>query len=598
MNRLTPFILLGIALLLFCFIYFVERHAGNPELQPVAVGLFPDFDPSKVAAMEIVRSNSAIRLERTNDSWRLTAPVIHPARQPAIELLLQAVRDLTSEIQIPSDEYQARAGGLSDYGLQPPETTLVFYHRNQRIVLAIGRKSPVSEKAYVQVNGAPIAHLIDGSFLGKVPQSLNDWRDPRLIDLHGLSFNRLEVRPLSQYFALQRDPIHSWRMIRPMEARADTNRVEHLLRHLQDWSVTRFLEESPSPDLENLGLQPPEMELVLAQGPREVLVVQFGKSPTNDPTQVYARRSNPTNIVLLSTNLVNELRLPYTEFRDRRLVTVDEALVDQVEIKGEERFTIRRTGPGSWQVTEPGVVAADTGLVGNLLNNLNSLQIVEFKREVVTDFSEFGLTNPLRQYVLKSSQTNAAGLVVPQILAAIDFGSSDIDKVFVRRGDENAVYAVALGDSLPRAAFELRHRQFLHFESTNVSTINITQSGRHRKLVRNPALEWTFAQGSQGIINTFSLEETLHQLGKLAAVEWVARGDGVLDRFGIPQVNHQVTLEVRKGDQVEIVTLAFGGQSPARHIYASTLLDNRPTVFEFPAVRFDDLQGQHQKEAG
>lgn len=585
MNRFGPLILLAAAALLFAFIALFDRD--NPAAPPGGSPLLPGLDPEKIEAIEVVRSNLALRVERTNQDWRLM-PGGYPAWTAAIRALLGAAAGLNTDIEIGPKEYNDQPGGLASYGLAPAQATLIFFHRAQRVMLQVGRQSPVGGKAYVQLNGAPAVRLIDAKFLDLIPLSANHWRDPRLINLRGLAFNRVEVRPLSQFFALQRDPGQPWRMVRPMESRTDTNRVDFLLRRLQEWPVSGVFEEGKLGDLEGLGLQPPEMELVFAQGPREVLAIQFGKSPTNDPSHVFARRSNPTNIVLVTTNVLNDLRLPYTELRDRRLVTVDESAVDLIEIKAEERFVLRRANSNSWQISEPAILPADPGLIADFFLNLNSLQILEFKKEVVTDFSEFGLTPPARQYILKANQTNSAGALAAQTIAGIEFGANDVDKVFVRRGDENAVYAVSLGESLrlPRAAFELRQRQLWNFESSNVVSLVVTQNGRRRQLIRNPSFEWSFAPGSQGMVNTFSLEETLHQLGKLAVVSWVAKGDSAAEQFGIPQTAHGVALEIKRGGQSETLTLDFGRQSAARNIYAATVLDSQRIVFEFPALLY------------
>src|SRR6202007_1732467 len=104
----------------------------------------------------------------------------------------------------------------------------------------------------------------------------------------------------TQVFELQRDPTNKrWRMTRPDQARADTPKIDELLFQLQNLRVNRFITDDPKADLESFGLQPPNWQLALSQGTNTVALFQFGKGPTNDDTQVYARCAGQDAVVLL-----------------------------------------------------------------------------------------------------------------------------------------------------------------------------------------------------------------------------------------------------------------------------------------------------------
>src|SRR6185503_9219280 len=118
---------------------------------------------------------------------------------------------------------------------------------------------------------------------------------------------------------------------------------------------------------------------------------------------------------------------------------------------------------------------------------------------------------PARQYILRSAAP-AGG--TNQLLAQIDFGTNQADKIFVRRADESSVYKASLEEAraLPRAAFELRDRRIWHFATNQVNSLTITLKGQSFKLARN-AKGWSIAAG-QGILNTFALEEALFRLSQ------------------------------------------------------------------------------------
>src|SRR5437867_10802065 len=85
MNSKSAFYLTALALGVFGYIFFFERHTLDTEARlERAIKLFPDFDVEKVVGVEIVRSNDFIRVERTNEQRRLTQPA-YPAQTTVIE---------------------------------------------------------------------------------------------------------------------------------------------------------------------------------------------------------------------------------------------------------------------------------------------------------------------------------------------------------------------------------------------------------------------------------------------------------------------------------------------------------------------------------
>jgi hypothetical protein len=567
--------LVGLAVALLAFVLVYERRTLDTDARAArAARALPGFHPAGVVAIEILRSNQTLRAERVGERWRLTAPVAYPALAARIEALLLQLAGLSAEQRAPGRK-------PAEFGLAPPQATILLHFPTNHIEVRIGGKSPVGERLYFQVAGDPDVLATDAVFAERLPASPNDWRDPALLDLDGLSFNRVEVRGGGRGFAVQRDVTNNeWQLIRPMSARADHPKVERLIESLKTWRVEEFVTDDPARELEPLGLQPPEFELVFGRGTNDLAVVQFGKITTNDPPLVYARRLSHTNIVRVAPGPLEALRAPFNNYRDRRLLTFRPEEVEVIEIQAEDNFTVRRLTNDVWRVTEPLNFAADAGLVTNLLAELAGpgLEIVEFVKDVVTDFGAYGLAPPRRTYTLRGGGTNP-------VIARIEFGTNQLDKVFAHRADENSVYAVSYGHSLllPGALFQLRDRRVWNFSASNVVSVAIHQQGRARKLVRDAKREWVNAAGSTGEVNPFSVEETLHRLGELRAVSWIARGTDKRAAFAFPQADYRITLELAGADKPQSLTLEFGGMSRLGRPYVATTIDGEWIVFEFPA---------------
>lgn len=588
--------MVALAAALFLYIFSFDRPAGEAPPRPAGGALLPGLDATAVTRIEIVTTQETLRVERTGTTWQLTLPVVYPAEPAAIDRFLALAGQLRQLSSIPAKDLSSQPRGLGDFGLQPPHTTLKFQQRTGALELRIGSQTPVGGQLYCQLGGSEGVQVIGASFLDHLPKSASDWRNRDLFNLGGLAFNRIEVRAGAHGFEVERDPTNQlWQITKPPPTkRADNARINLITQELQKWRVHQFVSDAGSTNLEVFGLQPPGTELIFGQGTNDLLTVQFGKSPTNNPGLVYARRLSHTNIVLVANDWLEALHRPVNEFRERRLLSFNPAAVNQIEIRAEESFTLRRDASQNWRVLEPANLAADTELVRSLMESLGTLEVVEqdgFVKDVVTDFSAYGLAPPWRQYSLLNTMTNN-GLPATNLLAQLGLGTNyQMDKIFARRPDENSVYAIALGESqrLPGEVFRLRDRRIWNFTTNQVTAISIRHHGQVRDLVRNASNIWSFATNSQGIINIFSLEETLYRLGQLRAETWVARGADKPARFGIAEVNHQVSLSLKTGETNQTLTVQFGRLSPLRRPYAAVLLDGEPVVFEFPQALHQDV---------
>ncbi len=587
MNPRTTGWLVFLALGLGAFIFFYERRTPDTEQALArAARLFPDFAPRDVTSVEIVTgANPMLALERHADRWRFRAPVPYAADAGGVEQLLSAVQGLQRRGTVPAQEVLAQTNGLAAFGLQPPRAIVVLHQAKQRTELHLGLHTIFGNQVYLEVVGRSGLVAIDAGFTNALPASENAWRDRQLVSLAGVEYNRIETRPGG--FTIVRGPV--WQMTKPLLTLANNAKLETLLQRLQLGRVAEFVTDDPRADLEPYGLQPPERELVLAQDTNEVVVLQMGKSPTNTPNQVYVRLLSHTNVVLVDRTVVAPWLGSYRDFYDHRLMVFRPEAVDRIEARAAEDFALQRGTNGLWRIVAPFAAPADTGLVAELLGNLAELEFTDFEKEVVTDFAPYGLAPPRRQYVLKALLTNNVPLPTNQIVAQVDFGLPHGATFFARRSLENSVVNAVDPGRLPPAAFEVRDRRIWDFSTNQIVSITIQQNGRTRTLLRRGPFRWEHAPGSQGVLNNFSLEEAAFRLGHLRAERWVARGQDQLARYGIPALDHQVTVELTPGSQPQSRTVRFGRLGPGGRPYAAVELGDQPgpVIFECPGSIWD-----------
>jgi len=598
MNWKSTWILLGLAAGLFAFIFLVERRL--PTSDTPATRLL-SFKANEVTNIQLrVTNQLMLRVERARagTAWNYVFPISYPAKVAAVDWLIHSLEETVPLIQISRQELDAAKRTIAEFGLDVPQATLTLQHGGQRTELLFGAKTPIGDGVYVQVLNQPDIYVLPIDIANRLPRSFQDWREISLLPSSGITMNRVEVHSAGRGFTLDIDASRrAFVLSKPTVARADPGKVSVLLDKLLSAQVTQFVTDSPRADLEQYGLQPPaaEVSFVSTNEPSSVqFAVQFGKSPTNDSSVVYARRMTTTNIVLVPKTVLEAVQVSHADMRDLHLVSFTPQAVDSIEVIGAENFTVRRQTNNTWAITEPQMIVADTTTMNEWLELMSWIEGA-VEKDVVTDFDKpYGLATPSRSYVLKSAVTNATGVVSNRIIAQLDLGMAQDKKVFARRPDEATVYSLPKDDvaRLPREAWQLRDRRVWSFTTNDVSRVAVRYNDRSRTLQRSGTASWSIAEG-EGILSSINpvLEEIMFRLGHLHAGVWVARGEDKRAAFGFTGNTSKITVELKNGEKPQTRSIEFGrpGISPTGLPYALTEMDGQTWIFEVapPTLYFE-----------
>ena len=212
-------------------------------------------------------------------------------------------------------------------------------------------------------------------------------------------------------------------------------------------------------------------------------------------------------------------------------------------------------------------------------------RVADFVQDVVTGpgLQKYGLDNPSRQITLRSAvgDTNS---VIAQLL----FGAATTNQIYVKRADEDFVYALATADLSPAAGQRLVFPRTPHLEfprDERRAGHAAAKWKNARSLIRTGTNQWSLAAGSQGIINPPAVEETVHRLGDLTVAGWIGRNYTAAEatqQFGLNTNNLSLTIELKSGEKY---SLDFGAQV-AQTALAAVTLDGERWAFVFPPVLF------------
>ncbi len=567
-----------LAVALAASVWFVQKH-----LQPAAPAkqnLLAGLRAEAVTSIQVVPANAReISASRTNKNWFLEKPVAYPAPAAAIEPLLAALEKLSPVLRLTAAEV-SRKNADAEFGLENPQFRLDVNAGEQSWHLNIGNRTAPGDGVYVRVVGGAGVYVTDVDWLALLPREAGVWRDTALTGEVG-DVDWLVITNGAKVIEFRRDATNRlWRMTRPLQARADGVRLTTALQQLRSAKVTRFVTDDVKADLSAFGLLPAELDVCLGHGTNVLEVIHAGKDSAENPGQIFLRREGWNSVVTAAKDTLAAWRGDVNTFRDAHLLDFT-APVTEIEVRGENNFTLRHEGTNAWTVARE-KFPVDMENLQLFVRMLANLRVTEFVKDVVTgpDLQGFGLapTNS-RSITLRSApgDTNA-------VIAQLIFGASETNRVFVKRGDEDFVYALAPQDAgqLPVAGWQFRERRLWNFSETNLAQISVHQAGKLRQLVHNGPGRWSLAPGSQGMVDTVGLEETAKQFATLSAAWWMEKNFIAPEKFGFNTNCVQLDFDLKSGEKL---TVNFGADIPSQNAptaFANVTLDGERWAFVLP----------------
>ncbi len=549
MNSKNTWLWLVVAAGLFLVICLLNRH---PWAAPSAASQgWPDFPFASATSVQVIPPNSLeIRVDRTNGNWFLSKPLTYPAQTAGIQALLDSLAKLKPVTRITASELRQQPTAEQDYGFDKPALSLVIEAPGQQWQLKVGRCTAPGDQVFLRVVGVDGAFVTDSAWLKYLPlKSVADWRETSLVNDSG-SYDAIVLTNGAKIIELHLDSTnHLWRMTRPLQARADSDRINRALQQLRSARVAQFVTDDPQADLSAYELQPPSLNLWLGRAGSFTEGLHTGKTPTNEPTLVYAKREGWNGVIATLKEPMSPWHGSVNDFRNAHLLDLTTP-INEVELRtadGSDHFILQRLGSNTWHVAGE-TFPVDTDGVQDFLKMLGNLKATNFVKDVVTapDLQAYGLTKPALQITFRpvAGDTN-------QILTQLAFSVPQTNGVYVRRSDEDCIYALDPADlnRIPALGCEFRARRIWNVPEQDIASLTVHQNGQTRQILHNARNIWVMAPGSPGQVFGPNIEEAAHQLGDLTALGWVGHRITNPAVFGVTTNSLQVVLELKNGQK-------------------------------------------------
>jgi Domain of unknown function (DUF4340) len=518
------------------------------------------------------------------EGWMLTEPIRAKADQRTVDEVLDGFVEGKREKVIAE-----QAADLADFGLKEPSLVVEATVKDVATpaVLHIGARTPTMGGYYAREGDQSKVLMVPTSLYSKFEKTVFNLRDKTVLALGQSQVKRVEVHQGDQLVAVESEGDKGWKMVAPLEAKADKTKVNDLISTIDGAKVKEFLEETPQ-DLAKYGLNPPRWRLTFYIGDdRAEKSLLLGDEDTAK-SGLNAKRGAMDNVFLVETKLLEKLPKEASDWRDRALMAFKRDDVERVEIRDGDSIVevacVENCGKipdDRWQLKQPLEAKADAVKVRTLLRNLEELKAKAFITEAADDLGAYGLDHPAVQiHIWIKAKSEPVTILL---------GREDADKGgrYLKLPERPAVYLIETKDAadLVKTAPELRELKLLAFKARDIRKIEVAQPDV-TVVLEGEGETWNQVQPTKTKVDGYKARSLLWKLEDIEfKEEWPATAVAP-DVHGLEQPAATVTLWGQGGKKLE--TLKLGKKLEGKEwIYAQ--LESSPMLYAVDSRVLADL---------
>lgn len=429
MRLKTNLVISLVFIALLGFVYFYEIKGGEERrVQAERALQMLDFSDHEVQRLTIDSGDTLLVLERQEDEWKLTSPIQTDVDVEAVERYLRTLHEVEVEGEALRDSATITEDPelLGGYGLEEPRLRVHIGLTSDAQVLdtlRLGDDSPTDRFTYIQRGGTavnPEVLRVRAWRFDNLNKGLFDLRDRRVLAFTAEDVRRLRLRREDGSTVEAVRETGTWQLQTPLARPGDNSAINGILTGLQEAKVDHILAESPSAqELAAAGLEPtaPGTELTLWVGDdrAEKRLLVGVEAPAGG---LQAMDTSRPHIFLIDSTLVQQLRTPFSELRDKQVLRVSTTNVSSITMQehGVVLFAARQDTSGEWMLIDQPGREAKSWRFNNLLTDVNGLQATRFAADADSHqdlpLDRFGLGTPAWVLVFSSDDGSETRLQV------------------------------------------------------------------------------------------------------------------------------------------------------------------------------------------
>ena len=379
-----------------------------------------------------------------------------------------------------------------------------------------------------------------------------------------------------------------WNITQPIEARADSEAVDNLVKAVDEAEISRTLDE-PQPDLALYGLDTPAVtvRLTLRDGTQLPHITVGNDTPVG--YAVYVQRAGEDSILLTPQSFRLGMTKQPTDLRDKTVLAFDKEQVSRIEVSRPataEPATVLRKADRGWTLDPDR--PTDEATVSTFLTSLSGMRAQDFIDQPGADLTAFGLDPPQLEVGLTLTEDSPRLRLLVGSETSNDRGTR---QRHVKRQDTQTLYLV--GDwtftDLNKTTNDFRDKTVARFVRDAVVRVEVKrQDGAGFLLTRDREAPWQIDTTQAGTLKESALAQFVTDMHELKGFAIAADNPDDTGGYGLGEP----LLTIRAYDRAEekLAGLLIGqtttGDDTTRTF---AMAEDGQTVFELRDYVFERL---------
>ena len=291
MNRSTTF-LLGLLLILGVIVFFLLPREGERESSYKQGEIHFSIDSSTVVKIEIQRQGKPVVLENVGGKWTITAPLLYPADQNAVQQLLSGLSKFKAGSLISSNPEKQRLFQVDSSGTKVSTTD----RAGKMSGFIIGKMGPSFSEVYFRLPDSKDVYLGQGIDSWTFNKEVKDWRDKSVLSTPSEVMSGLTYTVGSKQYTFHKDST-GWRS---GEKALDAATMNPALNTLANFKADDFVDTA-------IQIASKPMNLHIS-GADDIALSFYPTLP--DSARYYVRKGNSNQLFVISKWTAQQLFKP------------------------------------------------------------------------------------------------------------------------------------------------------------------------------------------------------------------------------------------------------------------------------------------------
>ena len=409
--------------------------------------------------------------------------------------------------------------------------------------------------------------------------------------------DKIEMKRDGVNIVLESTDNQRWRMVEPLQLRADRAEVEEILAQFEFLRKVGTIKESETANfnLKEYGLETPTLVVSLwlkkgsmvggTAGNITKYTVNIGDRLAAGEDTAYITTGDGKDVFVVSVKFLEKVSKEINDLRNKWAFEYDKHSVERVRLEREESEpVVCSKAEQLWWITQPLSDRADTERIKEILDELKNLEIAkeDFVSDSKEDIINYGLDKPV--FTISIGTTDNVQTLL--------LGHSLDEMIYAKLEGESSIFLVhdMILRNLDLELNDLRDKQLLRFDAIGtygIEKIDINSSDTNLVMEKTVQYDWMIKSPTNILADRDVVREFVEKIKDLQIQQYIDDSGTNFAKYGLADSPIEVSVfrRIGEGETVKF----FIGKADENGGLCYVRRDGEDAVYTVPTENFYDI---------